>query len=187
MKKFLFIIVYLCFSFSCFAKDEVHGQPIKCDTVLVAEDISAHQIYNSVKIWFAKNMKSAQHVIQMDDAASSHIIGKAAIDFPVKHMTWHMLSGVIHFTIDVQAKDGRYKVKFYDFIHENTDKRYGDSWSEGIVYDSGKPDNLRTGHGKQYSEMQKRAVPLINESIKQMISSLEQEVANYSSTEDNNW
>lgn len=187
MKKFLLVVTLLSVCLSSFAKEDVIGKPMACDTVLKAEGISASQIYSGAKAWFAKNMRSAQDVIQLDDAANAHIIGKANIDFPVKSMTWHMLSGVIDFTIEIQAKDGRFKLKLYNFIHKNNDKRYGDAWSEGLVYYGGKPENLRKGHGKQYEEMQKRALPLIIDNMARIISSLQEEIKNSADANNDDW
>ena len=63
------------------AKDNTAGVPLECDTVLQAPDMTADQIYSNIKTWFANNMRSANNVIQLDDPATKHIIGKANLEF----------------------------------------------------------------------------------------------------------
>ena len=118
MKKILLLMTLMIIAFSASAKDNTPGVPLECDTVLQAPDLTADQIYANVKTWFANNMRSANNVIQLDDAANRHIIGKANIEFKVNNMTWSSLTGSIWFTIDIATRDGRFRVKLYDFNHE---------------------------------------------------------------------
>lgn len=118
IRLFVTILVTALGIFAASAKEQLPGTPLVCDTVMQAPNLTADQIYNNVKIWFANNMRSANDVIQLDDISNKHLIGKANIDFKVNNMTWSNLTGVIRFTIDIAARDGRYRVKIFDFTHE---------------------------------------------------------------------
>lgn len=154
-------------------KAEEYGQPLTVDEVIQAPGKTTSEIYTSVKVWFANAMRSAQHVIQYDDAATAHIIGKVSVPFEVGGMTWYMLSGHIDFTIDVQARDGRFRVRMYDFMHEANPNKYGDAWDEGRVYINGPSAEVRPRHQRQNSEMQKRAADLLLPIIDTMLNTLE--------------
>lgn len=154
-------------------KAEEYGQPLTVDEVIQAPGKTVSEIYTSVKVWFANAMRSAQHVIQYDDAATAHIIGKVSVPFEVGGMTWYMLSGHIDFTIDVQARDGRFRVRMYDFMHEANPNKYGDAWDEGRVYINGPSAEVRPRHQRQNNEMQKRAAELLLPMIDTMLNTLE--------------
>ncbi|MCM1141783.1 MAG: DUF4468 domain-containing protein [Muribaculum sp.] len=168
---------------SASAKDNAPGVLLECDTVIQVADMPAAQIYNNLKTWFANNMRSANNVIQLDDPSNNHIIGKANFDFKVNNMTWSHLTGVINFTIDVAARDGRFRVKLYGFNHES----FSNGWTEGPVYWGGPNPDVKGMRKKQNSEMQKRAAPLCFEKISTIISSMTEAMTNPSSAVDDDW
>lgn len=182
--KFTTIIVAILFCVAnASAKDQAPGIKLECDTVIQVPDVSAEQIYNSLKTWFANNMRSANNVIQLDDPAAKHIIGKANFDFKVNNMTWSHLTGVIRFTIDVAARDGRFRVKLYDFDHES----FSNGWTEGPVYYGGPNPNVKGMRKKQNSEMQKRALPMCVDQIATIIATMTEAMTNPSSAADDDW
>lgn len=176
------LAVFIC-SFTASAKDKAPGTPLVCDTVMQAPNLTAEQIYNNAKVWFANNMRSANDVIQLDDPANKHIIGKAIFDFKVNNLTWGSLTGVIRFTIELAARDGRYKLKVHDFTHE----AFRDGWSEGLVYVNGPNPNVKGLRKKQNSEMQKRAVEVCIKNLASMLVSLQEAMAGNSSVTDEDW
>lgn len=178
----IFTAIIFC-SMPISAKDKAPGILLECDTVIQVADIPASQIYSNLKTWFANNMRSSNNVIQLDDPANNHIIGKANFEFKVNNMTWSSLTGVIRFTIDVAARDGRFRVKLYNFDHESFSK----GWSEGLVYWGGPNPAIKGLRKKQNSEMQKRAVPLCFENIGLIISSMKEAMVNPSSAADDDW
>lgn len=184
--KILTFIFFFASFFQLNAKDPI-GQPLALDTVIQVSNASATQLYNGAKVWLAKNMRSSNNVIQLEDVANAHLIGKANCAFEVKNFTWSNLSGCIWFTLDFQARDGRFRLKIYDISHESYNKTYGGAWSEGLVYVNGMPENLRSGHGKQYKEMQKRAVPMMVDYMAWIIVSLQEEITQSTSQENDDW
>lgn len=184
MKKILFLMAaLLTLAFSSAAKDKTPGVPLECDTVLQAPGLTADQIYTNVKTWFANNMRSANNVIQLDDAANRHIIGKANIEFKVNNFTWSNLTGNIWFTIDIAARDGRFRVKLSDFNHE----ALRDGWTEGTVYVNGPNPNVKGLRKKQNSEMQKRAGKVCVENIAYILVTLQEAMSGNSSVSDGDW
>lgn len=183
MKKFLFFFVTLLVCFSASAKDSEPGVPLVCDTVLQAPNLTAEQIYGNLKVWFANNMRSANNVIQLDDAANKHIIGKSNVDLTVNNMTWYCLTGVIRFTIDIAARDGRYRVRLADFTHE----AFKDGWTEGPVYVNGPNPHIKGLRKKQNSEMQKRAGKVCLETIDNILFTLQDAMAGNNSVTTDDW
>lgn len=183
IRLFVTILVTALGIFAASAKEQLPGTPLVCDTVMQAPNLTADQIYNNVKIWFANNMRSANDVIQLDDISNKHLIGKANIDFKVNNMTWSNLTGVIRFTIDIAARDGRYRVKIFDFTHE----AFRDGWTEGPVYVNGPNPNVKGLRKKQNSEMQKRASTLCADNIATILVSLQAAMSGNSSVTDEEW
>ncbi|WP_304685677.1 DUF4468 domain-containing protein [Muribaculum intestinale] len=185
--KFFFKVVLLLCTFFCYstlsAKDKLPGTPLECDTVIQCPGVDAEQIYNNLRVWFADNMRSSNDVIQLDDSANKHIIGKTNIPLNVNNMTWRCLTGVIRFTIDVAARDGRFRLKMSDFSHES----FTNGWTEGIVYVNGPNPNIKGLRKKQNSEMQKRAIPLCIDNMAMIIATMQDVVANKTSVSDGDW
>ncbi len=146
-------------------------KPVECDTIIECSGITADKLYSRMKYFVADNFKSAQNVIQLDDKDEHRLLCKGNIRFEVKSMTWGMLDGVINFTLDLQAKDGKYRVTFRDFTHENFNRKYGDSWCMGLVCDD-VPEGYKKGK-KQYKEMIKRAIPLIIDTEAMLLAKLD--------------
>lgn len=184
IRFFVAAMVAIVCTFTVSAKDQTPGTPLECDTVLQAPNLTAEQIYNNVKVWFANNMRSANDVIQLDEAANRHVIGKANFEFKVNNMTWGSLTGVIRFTIDIAAREGRYRLRLSDFTHE----AFRDGWTEGTVYVNGPNPDVKGLRKKQNSEMQKRAAPLCIDNIASILVSLQEAMSgNSSSVVDEEW
>lgn len=166
--------IFIALAISMFSVSAYSQKPLECDTIVECPGITADRIYKNMKVFVAENFVSAQNVIQLDDKEDCHIICKGNIRFEVKNITWRMLDGVINFTLDLQAKDGKYRVVFKNFTHENFDKKFGDSWCMGLVCDD-VPEGFKKGK-KQYKEMSKRAVPLIIDTMALMLAKLDASV-----------
>lgn len=186
MKKIALLIIM---TFAAFlpqlttAKEKVVATPLQCDTVIQAQGLTAEQIYTNLNVWFADNMRSANAVIQLDDKENCHIIGKTSLPFEVNHFTWAYLTGLIHYTIDVAARDGRFKVVIRDFIHESNTK----GWSEGLVFDGGHNPEVKGMRKHQNAEMNKRASKLCKEYIPIIIKTMQTAVAGKSTVTEEDW
>jgi hypothetical protein len=98
MKKFLILLILfpLCSSAQ------------KYSEVVEIQGKNSEQLYKSAKEWFALAFKSANDVIQLDDAIEKKIIGKGVkqVNYTVGKIPTYMN---VFFTLSVQFKDGRYK------------------------------------------------------------------------------
>ena len=128
------IICILCFiliplqslmSQEIFPRDE-NGNIIYTDVISI-DSVNSKDLYNRAHTWFANNFNSAKSVIQLEDKEVGKIIGKgyfvAGIEKSSAGVFKTPIMVSVHFTVDIQTKDGRYKYLFTDFTcmrFENT-------------------------------------------------------------------
>lgn len=70
---------------------------------------TADQLYRSARRWFVDAFKDAEEVIQLEDDSARTIVGKGWFNYHDMGRIW--------FTVEVAAKAGRYRVRFYNFNH----------------------------------------------------------------------
>lgn len=93
-------------------------------------------------------------------------------------MTWAAASGYIDYTVDFLIKDNRFKVIIGPFSHVSTHYKWGDQWSNGLLYKGEPNDELFETLGikkiarKQYREIDKRVKPLTKTEIETIMYSL---------------
>ncbi|MCE6007564.1 DUF4468 domain-containing protein [Acinetobacter soli] len=95
------------------------GEPLKeVSEVVELPNMAQKQIYDASKIWMAKAFKSANSVIQYEDASTGTIIGKGNMQYPCSG-TWNCLAHADHlilFTVKVDTKDNKARVTFNDLL-----------------------------------------------------------------------
>lgn len=134
MKKIIFFLFALL-SLSISAQI----RPLQCDTVIQEPGKNVDKLYPIIRAWVASTFNSAQDVIQMDDSDNGIMICKGCFDYVApKGMLYRYADGVIHFTLKVQVRDGRYKVTVSNFIHESTQVNGRNYWSAGSITTSEK-------------------------------------------------
>ncbi len=182
MKK----LIYLLF-ITAFIPTMLHAQePLKVDTVLQAPNMSKEQIYSIAKQWFVDNMNDASEVIQLDDEKNCILMGKYNIPFEVNSFLFGNLSGYLKNTIKIQARDGRYRLQFYDVIH-SAKGLSSPAWDQGAVY-TAVPENMPQVKRKSYSVMIKHATPTFLEYCTYTITSLQKAMEEFNNlSEDNDW
>lgn len=113
MKKFLIFVALVHISSFTFAAKEPLGDITE---IVELSNTTQAQAYNASKMWFANAFKSANNVIQYDDAATGTIIGKGNMDYPCKG-AWNCLGHPnykVSFTIKVNTKDNKARLLFSD-------------------------------------------------------------------------
>lgn len=133
MKKGLLLLLM-------FVSMNVMGQekPLQCDTVIQAPGKSVSEIYTAARAWFATEFNSANDVIQMDDPEKGILIGKGNFSYkaPGGALTYSVLDGIVKFTLQIQAREGRFRVTMGDFRHEAKPVPGGSyDWSLGLITD----------------------------------------------------
>src|ERR1035437_2480137 len=91
-------------------------------------------LYRNAKLFFVDVFKSAKDVLQYDDRDEGKVIGKG--NFEIEEMQRGFFNSVfdswrVNFTLELFAKDGRYRYRIYDFSIK--EKRT-------IISGSGSPD-----------------------------------------------
>ena len=87
------------------------------------------QIYDASKIWIAKNFKSANSVIQYEDASTGTIVGKGSMDFPCSS-NWDCMAHAnenIFFTLKIDTKENKARLTFSDLLVKTGRKVVGSS------------------------------------------------------------
>ncbi|RZL52986.1 MAG: DUF4468 domain-containing protein, partial [Pedobacter sp.] len=141
------VIITLCLcliSSFCFSQDDVYGANNKPNSLLVfpkefplkeekvvyekvdtVSSLNKQQIYTASKKWIADTFKSGKAVIQSENETSGQIIGKGygKVIFDDEGVIIKYIQ--VKFSIQVDAKEGRYRIRFYDLnTHQDAFGQY---------------------------------------------------------------
>lgn len=96
--------------------------------VVLAEGVTADELYYRAREWFSRAFRSANNVLQMDSKEKMLFIGKGAIEIPPGSTFGPSkdATGYVRFTMSIYLKDGRYKYEVAVAKHET-------SFSKNIV------------------------------------------------------
>lgn len=126
MKSITFLL--LLFSISSFSQipvDSITGKYIYSEVVKV-DPGSADAIFLQSKIWLVNAFKSANDVIQLEDAKNHIIIGKGSAQRYMKGAFGELVAnGFFEFTIRIECKERKYRYTITDF--KNTGGGYSES------------------------------------------------------------
>jgi len=90
--------------------------------VVEIPDKTAENLYATAREWFALSFKSANDVLQMDDAVAGKLIGKGSTHVSESYITAGLVKVPIQidwnvkFAISIFVKDGRYKYDITDIL-----------------------------------------------------------------------
>jgi hypothetical protein len=155
--KNLFLILFFSQSYFAFGqvKFPVNGKgEIEYTEVVNIDSTSADKLYSRAKMSIAEMFKSAQNVIQNDDATNKLILIKGNIqaDYNYNFNIGHC-NGLVNFTMTLFCKDNRYKYSLIPSFHEcsgcNFNCSGGDLLNEkpacgGMSMTKAKWDEIRT-------------------------------------------
>ena len=74
-------------------------------------------LYNNSKIYFVDNFKSANDVVQYQDANDGKVIGKGLFkleDVKNSFLGWNQIYWDVYYTTEITCKDGKYRYRLYD-------------------------------------------------------------------------
>ncbi|HGP3418225.1 DUF4468 domain-containing protein [Acinetobacter pittii] len=112
MKRIIFLALSV-FSASVYAEQKPISEVVE---VVELPNMKKDQIFNSSKIWIAKNFKSSNAVVQYEDIATGTIVGKGNMQLPCKG-TWDCMAkkdSLLSFTLKVDTKDNKSRLTFND-------------------------------------------------------------------------
>ena len=177
------VIVFSLFAFFfnlCLLAQESSNAIVR-DSIIKVDGYSTKQIYDGVKTWFVENAKyDSRAILQIDKEDEGILQGKVSIPVEWHSMTWWCLTGYVSSIFYIQIKEGRFRVKFYNFTHFSTvaPPAVLQKWCMGEVLDEGYPESLKSGLKPAYNHMRKRVRPLIytntSQWFKDMKTSVEQ-------------
>lgn len=172
MKKVLFTLMLLVSTMTCFAQ-----KPLELSEVIKADGLTAQQLYEISKNWFARTYVDSKEVMR-DDNPGKELTGKGMTKLEINNLTYTGMSGYIGYTIDLQFREGRLKLTLSHFFHEPTKKVMYDN-KMGVVLDS-LPDDLKSLGGRfekssfrmYYKAFHKRALPICKKAFSDLVTSL---------------
>lgn len=181
MKKIFFLFAALLCFVSAKAQDD---NEIVVDTVIQVPGVDAAKIYSSLRLWFIEAAKyDSRAVLQVDKKDDGLLQGRMSHEFVVNNMTWSSLSGYISAIIDVRIRDGRYKMRMYNFEHRSTAPQFTAQWCQGRIYKKA-PDSLKGMAKKPYNKMLDKALPLISIWTKSIIQGSKDAISSEKKVED---
>ncbi|MDU2330027.1 MAG: DUF4468 domain-containing protein [Prevotella bivia] len=174
MKRFNLLLMMAFVAIACSAQ-----KPLELTEVVKAEGLTAQQLYEISKNWFARTYVDSKAVMR-DDNPGKELTGKGKTKLEITTLAYSGMSGYINYTIDIQFREGRLKFTMNSFYHEPTKKVMYDN-DMGAVLDS-LPDNLKSLGGRfekssyrtYYKGFHKRALPVCKEAFDKLVTSLKQ-------------
>ena len=167
--KLLFLLTLTCMSFIGFAQ-----KPLEFSIVIRQDSLSASDLYESTKSWFAETYANNKAVIR-DDNPGKQITGKGSIPFKASTI-YTSISGYIEYLIDTQFREGRLKLTMRNFTHTAARKAMYDN-DMGLLVDS-LPSDLKdigiSGANRKtsYKYYFKHGKPLCEETFVEIAESL---------------
>lgn len=121
---------------------------------------SKDQLYVTAREWFARNFKSAQSVLQMDDRTSGKLIGKAYSTGVYKYMV--TIPFELHYTIIISVKDGKYRYEITSLYvkHQQLD-----------AVDIEEINKVYLNKGRGYAAY-KKIIPVVDLNVRSLVLSL---------------
>lgn len=174
MKRFKLLLMMAFVAIACSAQ-----KPLELTEVVKAEGLTAQQLYEISKNWFARTYVDSKAVMR-DDNPGKELTGKGKTKLEITALAYSGMSGYINYTIDIQFREGRLKFTMNNFYHEPTKKVMYDN-DMGAVLDS-LPDDLKSLGGRfekssyrtSYKGFYKRALPVCKEAFDKLVTSLKQ-------------
>lgn len=110
-------IVLLCGS----ARAQSESKPHEIVIVDSVPSSSASELYRRARAWFVDYYKDASEVVQLADSATKTVVGKATFQYNASIFRGSDIRrGFVKYTIEVSCRDGRYRVRTYNYLHSGT-------------------------------------------------------------------
>lgn len=181
MKKELFSLMLLVSTIAGYAQ-----KPISFSKVIQKEGMTAQQLYEASKNWFARTYVDSK-VVMRDDNPGKELTGKGKLVFSTNIM-YSSIQGYIGYLIDIQFKDGRLKFTMSDFRHDPSHEAKYDNHM-GVLVDSLPKDLKNIGiegmnRKASYKYYFKNGVPLCEKRFNELSKSLEEFINKREETKD---
>ena len=120
MKYYLAIIAFLT-SLLTFAQNGDNKYCIMKDSVVVVEGVSANEIYNSVIAWTRRRFDSVKDhdIMEVRNQGQLNLQGTLSNSISFSGAKWAGFSGSLKCTWDIRIKDGKFRIRMYDYVLDN--------------------------------------------------------------------
>lgn len=172
--RMIFFVLALAplISFSQVVLPKNNEGKIDYSEVVKLDSLGSAALYSKAKLFIADAFKSGKDVMQVDDRDTKTVVAKGLIPVEAKGFAY-VLKMNVRFKTMIQAKDGRYKYSFTDFIGEYS----SDSGTSEYPLDGDRPRGLTK---KNWEDIQRQ----VDESIVLMVADLKKQMA---STKGSDW
>ncbi|WP_316787253.1 DUF4468 domain-containing protein [Pedobacter frigiditerrae] len=125
-----FLIIFLILPIFCFSQVDSNSIfPIKdakvvYESIVNLSDVNKKTIYAASKKWVADSFKSGKSVIQSEDESTGQIIGWGYGDIILDNKGLIIQSIRLKFSVQINCKDDRYRIRFYDIYHHTEATNY---------------------------------------------------------------
>ena len=139
---------------------------LEFERIVEIKEVDKDEIYNRAKLWFVKNYRSSNDVIQLDDKESGRLIGKGIYNYIITDILPLQFS--LHHQISVFVKDGKAKIVLNNFHveFEGTDLTMEELVSDDILYKrNGKPKKMPKEHKENLLKIWSRIATQIEKSL----------------------
>ena len=122
MKFYFTVIIAFFVSILTFAQNGDHNYGIMKDSVVVVEGLSASEIYNSVIAWTRRHDDSIKDhdIMEVKNQGQLNLQGTLTNQIAFSGAKWQGFSGPLVCTWDIRIKDGKFRIRMYDYILNNT-------------------------------------------------------------------
>jgi len=120
------LLVALCLATTARAQDTI-AEPIEFKEVISADGTAGGDLYTLARSWFVETFNDSDSVLEVEDKDNFILMGKGAFTCAPIAISLGGLrdSGRVHFTIRVEAKDGRARITLSNFKHQNPVEEFG--------------------------------------------------------------
>jgi hypothetical protein len=181
--KFFIPSLVLLFSFmTC----TINAQNYEHSEIIEVVTLDKNQYYVAIKSWLPLVFKSAQFATQYDDKNEGLIIVKGSFPYNAGNFgTSQCYEGFINFNIKFEIKEGKARITFNNFIHENLPTR-SSTCNLGLIT----IDEQYTNKGLAKSSQNKEWVKIkerIDVFVENMFLDLDKHLTSTTTQDNNDW
>jgi len=92
-------------------------EPLSFEQVITVDSVGKDKIYSVIKEWFALHGNSKE-ALEVDDRSTGVIVANLSTDYFKSGFWYTSYTGYIFYKVNIQVRDGRYKITITNFEHD---------------------------------------------------------------------
>lgn len=121
MKRIIVMGVFLLCWISVNAQEK-----IAYSKVIKADSISSEGIFVSIKEWLSMEFKKGNNAIELEDKEAGLIVANTSSGYKKNGLSYVWTEGFINYKINIQIREGRFKVTITNFQLKCKENNYGE-------------------------------------------------------------